>query len=293
VQQIRAGDSITATRMITLAADPPQWDPTQAEKTVLAWLRAWTPVPGEPRLDGHPVRPELERGQALQAIGLRRAAVDAFDAVRAEAWSDPLALAQLAFFFREQGFHGLAARCAMRLASLSPAGTLLDAPMPLQLLAYPLPYADLISDNARARKLDPLLLAALIRQESLFEPVALSVAGARGLGQVMPATGEGIARSLGVSDFEIDDLFRPHLSIEFAAYYLSVQMKRFQNEILIALAAYNGGPGNALNWQEASGGDLDLFVEVISATESRRYLQTVVQQYMRYEELYRPLETTR
>jgi soluble lytic murein transglycosylase-like protein len=66
-------------------------------------------------------------------------------------------------------------------------------------------------------------------------------------------------------------------------------MNRFDDQILISLAAYNGGPGNTLRWLEMSGDDLDLFVEVITATQSRIYLQRVYEQYVIYEALYRPL----
>ena len=117
--------------------------------------------------------------------------------------------------------YGLAARGASRLAGLWPNGSIRTAPPAVQRLSYPLAYADLLSVEAGARSLDPLLLAALIRQESLFEPAAESYAGARGLGQVMPATGEGIARSLNMADFVLDDLYRPWVSVRFGAYYLS------------------------------------------------------------------------
>ena len=291
VQQIRSGESLTATRLITDAVEAPAWDAERAEVEILEWLLGWAEVPtdttGLALPPGLAQNANLQRGLALNAIGLRREALDAFDEVRAAAWKDPLALAQLALFFREQGFHGLAARAAMRLASLWPGGGIWRAPLTVQRLAYPLVYADLLSAEAAAHNLDPLLLAALIRQESLFEPAAESYAGARGLGQVMPATGEGIARSLGVEDFVLDDLYRPVVSIRFGAYYLAVQMRRFQNQILVALAAYNGGPGNTLRWLEAGGDDLDLFVEVITATQSRLYLQKVYRQYLTYEAMYR------
>ena len=236
-------------------------------------------------------RSDLRRGEALLAVGLRREALDAFDRVRAAAWENPVALAQLALYFREQGFAGLAARSAYRLAGLWPQGGIAVAPLPLQQIAYPLAYADLLSREAQIRQLDPLLLAALIRQESLFEPVAESYAGARGLGQVMPATGRGLARNLEIEDFALDDLYRPALSVRFAAYYLEIQMGRFDDHILISLAAYNGGPGNTLRWLERSGGDLDLFVEVITANQSRVYLQRVYSQYLIYERLYRSTES--
>ncbi|HSJ55992.1 MAG TPA: transglycosylase SLT domain-containing protein, partial [Anaerolineae bacterium] len=193
-------------------------------------------------------------------------------------------------YFRDRGLYGLAARAASRLAILWPDGNLYAAPLPVQYLAYPLAYSDLLSTEALAYDLDPLLLAALIRQESLFEKEAESWVGARGLGQVMPATGEGIARSLHMDDFGLDDLYRPWVSIRFGAFYLSVQLGRFDDQLLVSLAAYNGGPGNTLRWIELAGGDgfdLDFFVEIITAGQSRIYLQTVYVQYLRYETLYR------
>jgi len=295
VAQVRAGDSLTTTRLITAAIEPPAWNPSQAQDTILAWLRDWEAVPDGTQLiplpDDLARRPNVRRGESLLAVGLRRQALDTLDRVRAAAWEDPVALAQLALYFREQGMAGLAARSAYRLAALWPAGSIAQAPVALQQIAYPLAYADLLSREARARNLDPLLLAALIRQESLFEPVAESYAGARGLGQVMPATGKGLARNLGLEGFDLDDLYRPAISVRFAAYYLEIQMGRFDHNLLIALAAYNGGPGNTLRWLEGAGDDLDLFVELITANQSRVYLQRVYSQYLIYERLYRPSES--
>ncbi len=115
----------------------------------------------------------------------------------------------------------------------------------------------------------------------------MSVAGARGLGQVMPATGSWIAGRLGRGDFVLDDLFRPSTSIEFGAYYLDWTLGVFDEHILVSLAAYNGGPGNTRRWLEAAGYDLDFFVETITAEESRRYLRKVYEGYAIYEKLYR------
>jgi soluble lytic murein transglycosylase len=292
VQQIRAGESLTATRLVTATVEPPPWSMEEAEVELLNWLGDWSQVPASAKLappaPSISERRDFQRGRVLLAAGLRTESLSAFNGVRAAAWDDPLSLAQLALFFRDQGLHGLAARSAARLAALWPDGTIHDAPQVVRRLAYPLAYADLLSAEAPARDLDPLLLAALVRQESLFEPAAESYAGARGLGQVMPATGEGIARNLGADDFTLDDLYRPAVSIRFGAYYLAIQMNRFDDLILVALAAYNGGPGNTLRWIESSGDDLDLFVETITASQSRRYLQRVYEQYIIYEALYRP-----
>ncbi|MEJ2207729.1 MAG: transglycosylase SLT domain-containing protein [Anaerolineae bacterium] len=292
VQQLRSGGSLTATRLISTPVAVDAWDPAKYEAEIGDWLASWTDVPTDtslveltPALAG---RYDLRRGEALLAAGLRTEALAAYDDVRAAVANEPLALARLIVFFQERGLYGQVARCAARLASLWPGGSLYRAPLTLQRLAYPLAYADLLSAAAQKYNLDPLLLAALVRQESLFEPAAESYAGARGLGQVMPATGEGIARSLDLEDFVLDDLYRPMISIEFGAFYLAAQMKRFDHRLLVALAAYNGGPGNTLRWLEMTGdGDLDLFVEVITANQSRVYLKSVYEQYLIYERLYR------
>jgi soluble lytic murein transglycosylase len=297
VNQIRAGESLTATRFITGTLEPISWDEDQARQTVLDWLKGWAQIPASANLQTLPASladsRDQELGPALLAVGLRKEAIEAFDQARASVWDDPLALAQLAFFLREQGFHGLAARSALRLAALWPHGSIYTAPADLQRLAYPLAYTDLLSTEAQARNLDPLILAALIRQESLFEPSAKSYAGARGLGQVMPATGKGIARRLEIGGFTIDDLYLPATSVKFGAYYLAVQMKEFDDQLLVALAAYNGGPGNTRRWLEADGDDLDFFVEVIIFDQSRLYVQKVYQGYIIYERLYRSLDDVR
>ena len=295
VTQIRSGGTVTAGRMITAAVEPPAWDAAQVQAEIGTWLAGWVKLPAGALDDSFvatlPVsltqRTDFRRAQALLSVGLRREALAAFDTVRAAAWSDPKSLAPLTLYWHDQGLYGLAARGASRLAGLWPNGSIRTAPLAIQRLSYPLPYADLLSAEAGTRSLDPLLLAALIRQESLFEPAAESYAGARGLGQVMPATGEGIARSLDMADFVLDDLYRPWVSVRFGAYYLALQLDRFDDQILIALAAYNGGPGNTLYWLEAGGDDLDLFVEVITASQSRIYLQRVYEQYVTYERLYR------
>jgi soluble lytic murein transglycosylase len=291
VQGIEAGQSPTATQLITTPVEAPALDGTEYEAQMLAWLPTWTGLATGTASLTLPITvtraPELARGLRLLEGGLRSEALVAFERLRSAVNDDPAALAALGRFFREKGLYGLAASCAARLADLWPDGELRDAPLALRYLAYSLPYADLLSTEAARQGLDPLLLAALVRQESLFEPVAESWAGARGLAQVMPGTGQDIARALGFEDFVIDDLYRPAISLRFGAYYLGSQMERFDNQILVALAAYNGGPGNALQWLESAGGDLDLFVEGITAVQSRLYLQGVYEQYKAYETLYR------
>jgi soluble lytic murein transglycosylase len=127
----------------------------------------------------------------------------------------------------------------------------------------------------------------MFRQESRFNPGAHSGAGALGLAQVMPATGEGIAQNLQVPDFQADDLFRPAVGVRFGAFYLAHQRDAMHGSLVGALAAYNGGPGNAQRW---AGGDTvadqDVFTEGIDYDETRSYVKLVIGNYAAYRRLY-------
>jgi len=206
--------------------------------------------------------------------------------LRKELLSDPLALYQLALAYREQGVYRLSILCAKRLIQLSPAESIGQAPRFLQRLVYPLYFDDLVLAEAQANDLDPLLLFALIYQESLFEGWATSSAGAQGLTQVIPPTGEWIALKMPWPDYQAEHLYRPYLNVKFGAWYLARQLQDFDNNLFVALAAYNGGPGNAKRWLKLADGDDDLFVESISKAESKRYVKKVYEHYVRYRELY-------
>ena len=142
-------------------------------------------------------------------------------------------------------------------------------------------------ENARLSDLDPLLVFALIRQESLFESLAASWASARGLMQVIPPTGEEIHAELGwPPGYETADLHRPYVSLRFGTYYLAKQRDRFDGRIDVALAGYNGGPFNAQRWLERAGDDPDLFRELVTFSETRTYIQRIKEHLAIYQALY-------
>ncbi|WP_322818939.1 transglycosylase SLT domain-containing protein [Tepidiforma sp.] len=155
-----------------------------------------------------------------------------------------------------------------------------EAPRELLRVAYPVGYPAAVDAASREAGIDPLFLAALVRVESGWDPLAGSPAGALGLTQVIPSTGAGIARALGVEPFAAADLYRPALSLRFGAYYLGVQLGRF-GDPLLALAAYNAGPGNALRWAAGDAGAAAL-VEGIDFTETERYVRLIVEGYAAY-----------
>ena len=251
-----------------------------------AWLAQWGATRGALAAE-LAAMPAWQRGLALWNLGRGREAAWEFDDLRAQFAADPARLAVLAVALRDLGADAEALRTAERLRTASGAATLFDLPPVVQGLLYPAPYAELVARYAERHGIDPLLLLALIRQESAFDPRAESAARARGLTQVVPSTGREIARALGRSAFDESDLFKPAVSIEFGAYYLATALRQFRGDVYAALAGYNAGPGAAANWRRQAGGqDPDLYVEQIPYTETSTYVRRVYENYAIYRALY-------
>ena len=226
------------------------------------------------------------RGRELWLLGLTPEAKTEFDALRAAYSSDALALYQYSLAFRNLGAYATAIRAAR--ASLDALGLTdsFSAPPFFTHLRFGPYYADLITQAAGGYKIDPLLLYALVRQESLFEGSVTSSAAAQGLMQIIPDTGDWIADRLHWPNYQQSDLYRPFINVEFGAFYLDYQRQYLGGDMLAALAAYNAGPGNAEKWLSVSLNDPDLFVEIIRLDEPRRYVRGIYEFYEIYRNLY-------
>ena len=245
------------------------------------------------RLTGSPPPSAADLDSAagwVAALDLRRGGFgNAADRVLAH-WisqlGDPWALAQAAEFLAEQGEW---------TASTQAASALLDwfglywteAPVGLLRLAYPQPWPDVMalhsSDEAAA--VDPRLLWSLIRRESLYDPDAQGLAGEIGLTQVIPLTGSDIAAGLGI-EYEHVELAQPQLAIRFGAWYLARQLDGFSNEPIMALAAYNAGPGNAARWEDSAlPVGVDGFLAALDFPSTRAYVQYVIETWAVYRAL--------
>ena len=148
----------------------------------------------------------------------------------------------------------------------------------------PRAYEDLVQASAGRHGIDPNLLLAVMRVESVYDAEIVSYAGAIGLLQIMPRTGRLIAHQLGLHDFHTDDLLDPRTNIELAAWYLSSLITRFEGRVPLAIAAYNGGPHNVRRWMEEYGPDmpLDAFLERIPFDQTYRYVRRVLSHYVLY-----------
>ncbi|HET7087107.1 MAG TPA: tetratricopeptide repeat protein [Anaerolineae bacterium] len=255
-----------------------------------AWLAEWT---GREDAAGIGALPEsiledgrFRRGDELWRLGWVDEARSEFDDLRAAHNDDPVALYALSLYWRDIGLYRSSLIAAARLIAISPAKTPDNAPAFVARLSYPTYYADLVVPEAEQHGLDPLLVFALIRQESLFEGIAVSRAFANGLMQIIPSTGEFIASRLGWPDYSTADLYKPTVNVTFGTWYLANVRDGFDGDVYAALAGYNGGPGNAQRWRDAAKGDPDLFLETITLDETRAYLLRVREHLAIYQKLY-------
>ncbi|MFL5802139.1 MAG: transglycosylase SLT domain-containing protein [Roseiflexaceae bacterium] len=279
----------------TEAGDIPVGAPITAAawRTAEDWIAGWSGTPAY-HADERGYPPEVagagvvRRAIALQDVDLQPEAIAEWNTAR-DAWrNEPQKLYLLARLAHEHDAPYIALKAAVDLAQLSPDKGYANAPAALRRLIFPTPYSDAALAYAQEHGLDPRMLYAMLRQESLFNAGAISWAGAHGLGQIMPATAQGIAQNLKVEGFQEADLLRPAVSIRFGAFYLNHQLAMMEGSLQGALSAYNGGPGNAQRW---AGGttvaDPDLFTEGIDYSETRGYVKLVYGYYGAYKRLYR------
>jgi soluble lytic murein transglycosylase len=107
--------------------------------------------------------------------------------------------------------------------------------------------------------------------------------------QLIPTTGQEVASSLGwPAGYTNEDLYRPVINIRLGTHYLARQRDYFGGNLYAALAAYNGGPGNAITWNELAGGDPDLLLEVVRSQETRSYIMQISDFLHLYRRLYDP-----
>ena len=127
-----------------------------------------------------------------------------------------------------------------------------------------------MAESSKEFKVDTNAIYAVMKAESLFHPRAVSSAGAVGLMQIMPPTARGIARGLGVSDYDLKD---PCTSIRFGAKYIAGLLTMFRGDFDLVVAGYNAGAGNVQKWRaRMAGEDPDYFTEFIPFSETRYYV---------------------
>ncbi len=166
-------------------------------------------------------------------------------------------------------------RWANRAVDLLPARDPLRAGY--ERLAYPAAYYGPLTREANLQDVEPELVWAIMRQESLYDPLAVSSAGARGLMQILPATLGRLLREQDRDAVAVDALFRPELNLALGEGFLAARLAEFDGRLLPTLAAYNAGENKARQWLRAAGGDSEeVFVECIGYPETHGYVRRIV-----------------
>lgn len=151
-------------------------------------------------------------------------------------------------------------------------------------LRFPVRYAGIVNSNASRLHLDPAIIFALIRQESMLDSGALSPVGARGLMQITPATGRHIASKLGELWQSEALLFNPDLNIRYGSAYYRQLLDRFNGHFALATAAYNAGPNRIIKWLPTDkSAPADVWIETIPYEETRKYVTKVLSYALIYQ----------
>jgi len=152
---------------------------------------------------------------------------------------------------------------------------------------FPRPWWEALRSYSQENGLDPYLVASLIRQESEFNPNAISHANAYGLMQLLPRTGKGEAKKTGLAHYNTDKLLDPTTNIELGTHYFRQMVDEFGGQVEYALAAYNAGADRVADWRSSgSYRDVEEFVESIPFTETREYVQAIVRNTEVYKKVY-------
>ncbi len=172
--------------------------------------------------------------------------------------------------------------------NLSSLGGLAGAPTeetePVWRTAFPHTFRELVTRSAARAELNPNLLQALVREESRFNPRVRSPVGAVGLGQLMPATAELVAKRAGLAPVTEEALLEPRHNLKLASLYLASLLKQFDGNRAHAIAAYNAGPAAVEKWlRQRPAAETDEWVEEIPFYETREYVKRVLASYASYE----------
>jgi soluble lytic murein transglycosylase len=199
----------------------------------------------------------------------------------------PWALAQMAHLYQEQDRYDRALQTLKRAVPGYFGFEIEQLPRPVWEALFPRPWWSAVKKYAAENQLDPYLVAALIRQESEFNPSAVSRADAIGLMQLLPVTGRRMAHELKVRRYSVGMLVEPGVNVQLGTRYFRQLLQKFDGNLEAALAAYNAGADRVEEWRSA--GDFREpaeFVESIPFTETREYVQAILRNAGIYHRLY-------
>ncbi len=162
-----------------------------------------------------------------------------------------------------------------------------EAPKPFWEMLFPLPYQGALVASSRRQNIDPFMVAALIRQESEFNPSAHSYANAYGLTQIVPATGRMLAQHQGIHWYSPNMLYQPETNLRLGTSYIRELLDQWNGHWEQTLASYNAGASRVKEWLSwYSYREPAEFVESIPITQTREYVQAVIRNAAVYRQIY-------
>ncbi|HEX4606122.1 MAG TPA: transglycosylase SLT domain-containing protein, partial [Candidatus Angelobacter sp.] len=226
-----------------------------------------------------------QKAQLLANAALYEFAVAEMQA--ASPGSPPWEAKSVAEIYGEQGSYIRAIETLKRAVPGYFAAEIPQIPRPVWESLFPRPFWDELKRDASANQLDPHLVASLIRQESEFNPSAISPANAMGLMQLLPSVGKGLAKEMKIKHFSPDELLVANTNLQLGTRYFKHMVDHYDGHVEYALAAYNAGEDRVDDWRKnGQFKDIEEFVESIPFRETREYVQAIMRNAMIYKLLY-------
>jgi soluble lytic murein transglycosylase len=283
--------SLHAAKRLQYTPQPAQGAAVQPPLTVV-----WTQSPPVRLPASYPVQPSqpqfhLLRVQELQQLQMPREAVREIRMLGTLLPDTQATRYFLGTLFVDNQYYPAAFRFFNTLLRELRPDEVRGLPRDFWTMLYPKVFWDEVTRLAQRTGLDPYLVVSIMRQESAFDPAAVSASGARGLMQLMPATAREVSSRLKLGDLTPGRLEEPGLNITLGTHYFAGLWQRYHGNMVLALAAYNAGPGRAERWrQQWQHLPLDEFVESLPFRETRLYVKLVLRNLVHYERLYKAVQ---
>ena len=252
----------------------------------LAWIRASQKL-GKPDTTYNPAR--YNRIRELFLYGFSDEAFALYDEVRRKNYKRLDFLYEYGTLFYEMGEVAAGYRLARQFQNNIDRRRLMAPPIGVLHYLYPIPFKEQVKFHS-GNRIDPFFVYSVMRQESIFNFEIASPVGARGLLQIMPATGKMVAAKEGIPDFDPLFLYNPYMNIRLGVRYLVDLKAEYSDDYMYVLGNYNAGPKPTKRWQAAGQGKhWDIRAEEISYWETRDYVKRVMGNYWIYQEIYEGL----
>ena len=262
-------------------------DAAMRQDAVLAQIPDMRPPgPEALELEAPPNQLRAEKSRLLENAGLNEFAIRELQAEQGGQGARWATL-QMARIYQESGHPHRAIQFLKKALPGYYSVDLLALPRPYWEILFPRLYWADVQSQSMANSLDPYLVASLIRQESEFNPGAVSPANAYGLMQLLPQVGKSEAKAAHIKHFSTEQLLAPNVNIQLGSHYFKTMVTQYSGQVEYALAAYNAGSNRVNEWlQSGHYRDVPEFVESIPFTETREYVQAIVRNAKVYSRLY-------